>query len=121
MNKYHIYVSDNYDAESVTDFFVESDKPMNEVVKAAAYKAICDNDLEEGDVEELRFNAFPDFYGVLIQCRDYHISVWCKEEDTPTDVIEDRFYDIAEDTFDDMRLEKGEPELGTLFDTLYDE
>lgn len=32
-----------------------------------------------------------------------------------------KFYDLVEDTFDNMRVEEDEPELGTLFDTLYDE
>lgn len=118
--KHHIYISNSYEAEKTEDFYVESDKSMRDVVKAAAFQVIYDNDLSEYDVESIRFDAFQDFYGVLIQCRDFHISVWCMESKIPTLIINDCYFNIAEDIFDNMEIENGDPECGELFDRLYD-
>lgn len=96
MKKYHIFISDNDKAESVTDFFVESDKPVEEVVKAVALQEIYERYLDEEEIETINFDGITRGYGVLVECKEMHLAVWCEELPlTKFVTIDERFYHLA--------------------------
>lgn len=121
--KYHIYVSDNYDAEDVNDFYIESEESPECIVKAAAIKVIEDNDLSDDDIESISFNAMENHYGVLIQCHDYHIMVWLADGNIPTITIEQKFLNIAKNIPFDVRYDSDSDknQIHRILDKIYDE
>ena len=121
--KYHIYVSDNYDAEDAVDFYVESEDSPECIVKAVALKTIEDNDLSEDNIESISFNAMEKHYGVLIQCHDYHIMVWLADGNIPTITIEQKFLNIAKNIPSDVRYDSDSDknQIHRILDKIYDE
>jgi len=110
--KHHVYVSDNYNAEDVTDFYVESDESPECIVKAIALTAIVDNDLSPDEIESISFDAMKNHYGVLIQCRDHHIMAWMADGIVPVMEIDQNYLELAanipSDTFygDEKEIEE---------------
>lgn len=121
--KYHIYVSNNYDAEDVNDFYIESEESPECIVKAVALKTIEDNDLSDDNIESISFNAMENHYGVLIQCHDYHIMVWLADGNIPTITIEQKFLNIAKNIPSDVRYDSDsdKEQIKKMLDEIYDE
>lgn len=106
MSKHLIYVSDNYQAEDVSVFYVESDASPEDVVKAVALETIKNNGYEIEDIESLEFGAEGLGCGAnaIIQFDDYHLCVWEGKEEIQTRKIDDKYFDMAKNILDGIYL-----------------
>ena len=120
--EYRIMVSDSMEAEAVDEYIVESNEPKEKVVIAAALQAISDNDLEGDDIERITFDAMQNRYGIVIQCYDYHISVWCVEKNVRQREIPDKFFKLASTMKNDTALDEendgGKQEIANLINAI---
>lgn len=100
--KYHIFCSSNCEAEALFDYYVESDKSAEIVVKAAFLKALHDDDCLMDDAASAESIYMGENvlnidtpYGIIMQLPDYHWVVFCKTTDTESPNL-DQYYELAE-------------------------
>lgn len=116
--KYRIFVSDTESPENVKEFCVESEKPVEEIVKAAALQEVYDH-YDAEDVEAIRFNAIGKQYGVIVVFNDMRLAVWCKNEPAAELTINPRFFDIASTVRNKCLIEN--KQLASLLYKVYDD
>lgn len=121
MSKHHIYVSGNYNAEDVTDFYIESDEPITDIIKAVALEALQKRFIDAEEIESITFHNNVKVNNMaVIQLNDYHICVWEGEEKIQTKTIDKKYLDLAKNLEDDLYLdvEDDAAEIQKLFDKL---
>lgn len=127
MNKYKIFVSDNYDAENVKVYTIESDENEATIVKTIALQTIYDEGLDENDIEKMTFGSIScqnDKYGVIIQCHDFHICVWCDNSENKSISLNKDIISVAKSIEDDACYDiddiKYDDEIKTVIDKIND-